>query len=397
MSAEAGAGEREEGRGAAWVPALSAFGIAALQASDAAIYPLLLPLLARETFPGCNPSWMLTAYAVGAAAAPLAWSWISPARYARHGIAIGLLGLGLANLGLAVGLPFGAALLARTLAGAGSGVVSGALLIASLRLGHGALSAQTAGFLAALVAGVPGLAHLVAAHGVVAATAGLAAVSGLLLVLAARTLPRPDGGSGPARGFLGLLHEPAPRRGLAAVLVTAAAVGGVTALLPTLLQDPDRGGLDLAATGRVYLLAGLGPLLGGLATPHILRRTGLVPAARGFSLALAPVLVLLPFAVRSAAAAALLLLLALLLETTRRTALQAHLGQFHGPADQPRFLTLRALASQLGLAVAIPIFDLLLRGGRIATAAGIAALLMILGGLLPVARDQAWTLRQPRQ
>ncbi len=366
------------------LPILLCFLIAALQATDNAIYPLLLRTLRNDLWPDQDPTWLPAAYALGAAIIPVSVSLKAPVWLSKSGTWFGLLGLCVSAAGLALKPDFAVAVLLRALAGGSSGLISASLLVSALEIGAGAVAAMTAGFLAAVVAGVPAGAKLVARFGLESLFIATAATALALAVFSGLTFPRPTQPLGSPRGFGALFSERRLARALISTVAAAAAIGGATTLLPSLLQSPEHAGLSIGQTANLYFLASVGPLLGGLLSPLVLKRRPAAGVAYGGALCLTPILLALPVAADSFVAATLILGGALLIETLRRSGLQTLMGELVTAPDRPRYLTLRALLVQLGLAGGIPLAAQSARhAGIMFTAAAMAVLMTVAAFTVP--------------
>lgn len=347
--------------------------------------PLLLRELGTEVWPGAPVSWLVSAYALGAATIPFAVSLRFP-RLPSAPLALGALAtLGGLALAFALTPPFWLAVVLRALAGGASGVLGYAALGWAARHGSGAVTAQTAGFLLALVLGPAAGALLADRTGVTVPYLAIAAMA-MLLCVAGLARARREGdehaNSEPPHAAHRLLRERPLRRLLLASVLIGGGVAGPVTLFPTALGDPLGAGLDLEGRALVYLLAGIGPLLALPLGRPVLARFGQTEVARAGAVVLGISLALLPLAASSFELAAIGLGGAMLLETLRRSALQAISASLPRASDRARFLALRSLCVQIGIALGVQLSFALYASGDLIIATSVGAILAASSALL---------------
>jgi DHA1 family inner membrane transport protein len=367
------------------------FAIAFVQVTDSQVIPILLARFGAR-WPGSDPAGLVVAYTVGAAILPFlitlrAWRFTG-----RRAVLAGLALLGTADLLFAACEHFALALALRFAAGAASGILAYSTLVVATRgspRDGGAVTAMTTGFLCALVLGIPGGALVAHFFDPEALFVGLALTALALLPLSRRLLPAStprDTDPGPTP-LARLVSDRRLLAGLVSAMIIAAAIAGPVTLFPAYLQSPEGASLDGAQVGLVYLWAGLGPLLALPLSRRIRRRFTPLALATAGNLLVAVPLLLLPTAGQHRATAAALLLLALLTETLRRSALQTHLALLAPAPDRPRYLTLRGLLAQVGIASGVLLASALTQRFGLAVACGASAALAVLAaGLLLLTR-----------
>lgn len=328
------------------------FAGSVLQVTDNQVMPLLVPGLERGVWTGSDGTDLLVAYALGAAAGPLLVTGALP-RLAGRTAAVGaMLVLGAAAAGFAALPGFPAALALRAVSGAASGVLSYALLSVAVATGSAAVHAMTAGFLTALVAGAPGGAILVHHFGVPAFFLGVAGCALVLAAGAAAVFERvPIRDTEPPRGFLRFLERTPQRNGIIVSVAMAMAISGPMAIFPGVLAEG--AALDQQGIGLAYLAAAVGPLLALAAGPVVRRRAGVRSIGVAGALLLAGMIAVLPLAGAAVATAIAVLVLALLVETIRRSAIQEIVASLAADQDRARYLALRGLCVQAGIAAGI--------------------------------------------
>ncbi|HYC77986.1 MAG TPA: MFS transporter, partial [Planctomycetota bacterium] len=345
-------------RGVADGVAIFLFLVSFLQAADSQMVAPLLPELGARLGGAAAADRLVPAYAVGAAILPFAVA-LAYRRAARRlvGPALGVHALA------AAAFAFGGAevaAVARAASGAASGVLSVATLAFAAEADDAAtrarrIAALTAGYMTALVGGVPLGALAAERKSVAAAFVGVAAVGALLgaLAFALRLAPvapaEPKAAPEARTPLLTLIRGRSPAWSLVAVLTMSAALGAPVSRLGVRLYED--AGFSPSERGLVFLWAGVAPLIAMPLGALLLRRLGPAACAALGSAAFAvPILALAqPFALAFAGAAATLFV-AVLLETLRKSGLQALIVSAAPPADRPRFLALRGCVAQAGLA-----------------------------------------------
>ena len=327
---------------------------AALQVADNELIALLAKRMSGTIWPHHEVDQvlrLLVSYPVGAALGALAFAKVFPRVRPVTGCLWGL-GMLLVSQGLMGFLPpLEVALALRALAGAGSGILAFNLLAAAAERGTTQITAMTVGFLLGLVVGPLLATELVTRAGFTPYFLGLAGINGTLwvgfLVLRRRDPGKMQINLEPMR-FRSILKNRTLFRGILCSVAIAAAIGAPMALFPTALQTD--AGISLLTLGRVYLVAGLAPLLAWPFSQSLVRSRGAFFVARAGAIALVPFLTFMSVATSGVVLATGTLFGALLIETARRTALQAHVAALAEESSRSRFLALRNLMVYLGLA-----------------------------------------------
>lgn len=363
-----------------------------VQAADNHLVNPLLPEFERTLGPAAADR-LPQSYALGAAVLPflVALLWRGRARllvapaFALHAAAAFVFYGAEAD---AAGAWRGA--LARAAAGAASGVLSFALLSFAADAADPSARArriafQTAGFTSALVLGVPIGAWLAATFGPRIPFAGVGLFGSLLALIAVRltaggTTDHAALGAAVRTPFRRLFADRRSLYGLAAVFLVGAAVAGpATRLGLRLHADAGAGTVDI---GFVYLAAGLAPIAIMPFAGRLLRRFGPAKLAALGSFAFAgPALLMgLPFAAGLVPAGALFFV-ALACDVLRRTGLQSLMAEAAPEADRARFLAVRGLVAQTGLAIGAEAAVPLHRGTGFFAVCAAGAALSVAGGL----------------
>lgn len=360
-----------------------------LQALDNHLVAPLLPEFER-TLGSAAAGRLPAAYALGAAVLPFLVAALYR-RSARRLVLPALLVHGAAAVAFRAAADDGAGAFAAALARAASGAASGVLSFALLAFAAEAadptararrIAAQTAGFVSALVLGVPLGAWLASSFGARAPFLGVGAadlVAAAVAAVVARGGPGDDAAAAaPRTPWRALLSGRATLAGLAAVLLVGAATAPPAVRLGVRLAK--EGGLGLPDIGLVYLCAGLAPIAVLPFAGKLLRAFGgaRLAAAAGLCFALPAA----GFALPGAAAfwpAAALFFLAVGCDVVRRTGLQSLMAEAAPEPDRARFLAFRGLVAQTGLAAGAAIAEPLhARYGFAAVSA--AAVLLSAGG-----------------
>jgi DHA1 family putative efflux transporter-like MFS transporter len=298
---------------------------------------------------------MLTSYALACGATPLLATLILRTRRVRALTMAALAVLGIAAFCFAATTSFPLRLAARAAAGASSGVLSMTLLLSASQIPDERSRAHqftviNAGYLTALVLGVP-IGAVVAGRfdvrWVYEAIGGLAFVlCGLSLLVrsgvAAAQVGRPA-------SMIGLFRHRAAALILLATGIVGAAMAGPVGFLGSFLSSER--GLGVDAIGAVYMWAGVGPLLAMPIAGRTISKWRPHRIAIAGSLLMAVPIALFPKLATSLATAAAVMLGCVFIETIRRAAMQASLAEAAPPADLPRYLALRGVIVQLGLAI----------------------------------------------
>ena len=281
--------------------------------------------------------------------------------------------------------------IARAMAGAASGVLSFALLsfaadAADPTARSRRIAFQTAGFTSALVLGVPLGAWLAATFGPRVPFAGVGLFGAVLAMIAVHltgggTAATDAGPPAIRTPFRKMLADRRALFGLGAVFLVGAAVAGPASRLGLRLhEDAGAGTIDI---GFVYLAAGLAPIAVMPFAGRLLRLTGAAELAAYGSVAFAaPALLMgLPFAAGLKPAGALFFV-ALVCDVLRRTGLQSLMAEAAPEADRARFLAVRGLVAQTGLAIGAEVAVPLHRGSGFFAVCAMGAALSVAGGLL---------------
>lgn len=338
------------------IPALFFF-TSVLQATDAEVMRFLIPSLKAGVWPASDPTYLVVAYNIGAALGPLLLIVRWPGLPARLTMTMALGVLAMSELAMGALPSFGGAIIVRALAGAASGVLSFSQLAMAVQVGGRSIAGMTAGFLVALVAGAPLAALLASRFGPGPLYLMVGAMLAGITALALWLLPPAVSQSRTAAGFERLLSHPRLRLGILTSVLVGAGIAGPMTLLPSELQRPGGAALTLAETGRLYLVTGLGPLFALMLSGAASRLGSLRARAQRLAWPLVPAVLLLPLAATSAGFAGALITLALLFETLRRTALQGLIGQLPEQDDRTRYLGLRGIIVQVGLAIGTTLAD----------------------------------------
>jgi DHA1 family inner membrane transport protein len=338
------------------------FAISFVQALDNQLVPVLLPEL-RSEMDGAPAGQLLTAYALACGVAPFLATMRGSADRVRTLAVAALALLALAAIGFGSTASFGARLGLRAAAGAASGVLSMTLLLAASRVQDPAARARqftlvNAGYLVALVVGVPLGAKAVVHFDVGAIYLAIGAIAALLGVASLR-MPRDEtAGAGAARhaSIVRLLRHREAGLILLATGVVGAAMAGPVGFLGSFLAS-DRG-MDTDAIGAVYMWAGIGPLLAMPISGRVIARWRPDRIAIAGSLVIAVPIFLFGVLASSLATAASVMLACVFIETIRRAALQGSLAEAAPGPDLPRYLALRGVIVQLGLAAGYALAEL---------------------------------------
>jgi len=330
----------------------------------------LLPLLTTRL--GVTPEaagFLVTAYALGAAALQLALGPVADRRGARPVLLLGGAAFLIGSLGAAFVPPFAAFLGLRFLAGLGAGAVSlGAVLLVSDLYSYeergtpmgwamtGLLVAPTAG---PILAGQ--LAHRFGPAAPFALFTALAAVALPILLVGSRGLRAPDAGPAPGfvRSYAALLHRAPSLGSLLAAALFSGAVMGIAVNLTWWLQS--RFSLSTAQIASVYAAGGFGALLGGPWGGRLGDRAGnrrMVGVTSLLFLLTLAALVPLRHALWANVAAAFA---AYLWESLRRGPFQSLMTGIVERSQVASFVALKNSAAQIGIALAVPLMTGLLR------------------------------------
>ncbi len=335
------------------------FFIAFLQVLDSQLVQILLPVI-RGSSGGASADHLLTAYAIGAATIPFVVAWRVRSAAFPNVVLAAILGLGVAAAAFALAPSLGVRLAARALSGASSGVLSCSLAVLAERSTHRAraMSHQSAGFLAALVLGVPLGPRFEALLGLKTLFVGVAAVAAALFAITLATRrPEPVRDDPPVAGgpsfFTGrALHA------LLATALTGTAIAGPAGLLSSFLSEVRH--IPMTEIGIVFLGAGLAPVVATPLASMLLRTRAADRVAAASSLVFAVPLVLYPEIATTVVLATVGMAVVLFVETIRRSALQLHLTGVVARDNLPRYLAVRGVVAQLGLAlgyaIASPVF-----------------------------------------
>lgn len=357
------------------------FSVSFLQALDNQLIPVLLPLF-RQEMPGAPAGQLLTAYALACGIVPFIATVRGRSDQVKSLAVAALLVMAVGAFAFAATTAFPARLALRAGAGAASGVLSVTLLLGAARIQDEKSRARqftviNAGYLSALVLGVP-LGARVAKHFDSASIyTAIGAVAVVLAFLFARAALNPGREDGPVlrRSLLRLLsHRPAARILIATGIVGAAMAGPVGYLGSFLSAER---GLGIDAIGAVYMWAGVGPLLAMPIAGRIIARWRPHRVAIAGSLIISAPILFFPTLATSLAPAAAVMLVCVLIETVRRAALQGALTERVPPTDLPRYLAYRGVIVQLGLAVGYALAEVEFSGGGFHLVCRIAALLSI--------------------
>jgi DHA1 family putative efflux transporter-like MFS transporter len=331
------------------------FAVSFVQALDNQLVPVLLPVL-RTEMGGAPAGQMLTAYALACGAVPLLATLILRTRRVRALTMTALAVMGVAALVFAATTSFPVRLAARAAAGASSGVLSMTLLLAASQIPEERSRAHqftviNAGYLTALVLGVPIGAVVAGRFDVRSVYDGIGALAFVLcaLALAFRSAGAAQQEQGRPSSMIRLFRHRQPALILLATGLVGAAMAGPVGSLGSFLSAER--GLTVDAIGAVYMWAGVGPLLAMPISGRTIARWRPHRVAIAGSLLMAAPLALFPQLAASLATAAAVMLACVFVETIRRAALQGSLAEAALPADLPRYLALRGVIVQLGLAI----------------------------------------------
>lgn len=333
------------------------FAVSFLQALDNQLIPVLLPVL-RGEMNGAPAGAFLTGYALacGGILIPFLATAIARADRVRLLAIAALAVLGASAFAFSATTGFPVRLVARTVAGAASGVLSMTLLLAASQIEDGRSRAQqftviNAGYLCALVLGVP-LGAVVAKNFDVSSM--YAAIGTLALVLAVffSRMRAPHASAIDSAGMTSVIRLFRHRQAALILLATGivgAAMAGPVGYLGSFLHDERHLALD--AIGAVYMWAGVGPLLAMPISGRLISKWRPHRIAIAGSLIMAAPIAFFPELATSLATAAAVMLVCVFIETIRRAALQGSLAEASPPAALPRYLALRGVVVQLGLAI----------------------------------------------
>jgi predicted MFS family arabinose efflux permease len=365
------------------------FTIAFVQALDNQLVPVLLPVL-RTEMGGAPVGTFLTAYALICGAMPFLATILGKAERVRS-LSVGALGiLAVAAFAFAAIPDFPARIVCRAAAGGASGILSMTLLLAAARIEDARERAHqftiiNAGYLTALVLGVPLGAYFAKRSEVSAIYLAIGAFALLLAGLTAvgvRLAPRRAEPLRPT-SLLRLFHNTQAALVLLATGIVGVAMAGPVGYLGSFLAKSR--GFEVDAIGAVYLWAGVGPLLAmPVAGRTITRWTPHRVAIAGSVIIAAPI-VLFPYLATSLATAAAVMLVCVFIETIRRAALQGSLAEVAAIEDLPRYLAIRGVIVQLGLAIGYALAEVQFANGGYAVVCRIAAVLSLIAAAVLIA------------
>ncbi len=266
---------------------------------------------------------------------------------------LGVFALGSLASAFSPGLPW--LIGARLVCGAGSGVVSLAITgyvsvaVAYERRGRAMGIVQT-GYLVALLAGVPAGALVAERFGVRSLFMGLAVAAGLFLLGLSRLESHPGADrSASHRDLLPLLKQSAARLGLVLALFTALGVTAAITYLGAWLVATF--GLRTFEVGKVFLAAGIAPLVAGPLAGYLSDRIGKRRLAAVAGLGLAASFVALPLLESSLPAVMGVFFAAVFCESARRGPLQAFYTGLVPLERVGAFTSLKNASAQVGSAV----------------------------------------------
>jgi predicted MFS family arabinose efflux permease len=368
------------------------FSVSFLQALDNQLIPVLKPALRAEM--GAAAGALLPAYALACGTIPFLAAVRGRDRV--RALAFGaLVVLGCAALAFALVSSAPARLALRAAAGGASGILSMTLLLGAARIEDAAGRAReftviTAGQLAGVAIGVP------LATRFEPQTSNLAIGSCILLLgtlFGAFPKDRPvEAGNAPRLSFRELLRNRAPAMILLATGLAGAVLGGPVGSLGSFLADERHLARD--TIGAVYMWAGIGPLLAMPVSGWIARRSPRRVAIEGSLLSALPI-GLFPLLAVSWPAAAGVMLACCFVETLRRAALQGALAEAAGAADLQRYLAIRGVILQVGLAAGYAMGEVLLDLRGFGLVCGVSALLSVVAAVVLVRARPASLPAQP--
>jgi predicted MFS family arabinose efflux permease len=340
--------------------AVAALWLFTVMADQSSLSPLL-PLLTTRL--GVDPEaagFLVTAYALGAAALQLALGPVADRRGARPVLLLGGAAFLTGSLGAAFMPPYAAFLGLRFLAGLGAGAVSlGAVLLVSDLYPYGERATPMGWAMTGLLV-APTVGPILA--GQLALFAALAAVALPILLAGSRGLGAPADLGPPAgfvRSYAALLHRAPPLGSLLASALFSGAVMGIAVNLTWWLQS--RFALSTAQIASVYAAGGLGALLGGPWGGRLGDRAGnrrMVGVTSLLFLLTLAALVPLRHALWANVTAAFA---AYLWESLRRGPFQSLMTGIVERSQVASFVALKNSAAQLGIALSVPLMTGLLR------------------------------------
>lgn len=355
------------------------FAVSFLQALDNQLIPVLLDVLEKEMGKS-DAGHLLTAYALACGLIPFLATAGSKARNIKPMALAALVTMAGAAFVFGAVSSFPIRIAMRAAAGAASGILSITLLLAAARTEDARARARrftviNAGYLCALVLGVPLGAVLVKHFQVSTVYWGIGGLALLLCALFTRTAAVQPAASeaDPRRSIIRLFHHRQAALILLATGMVGAAMAGPVGFLGKFLASARGMGID--AIGAVYMWAGVGPLLAMPIASRTIARFGPDRVAIAGSLVIGVPIFAFPELATSLMPAALVMLACVFVETIRRAALQASLSAAAPPPDLPRYLALRGVIVQVGLAIGYALANAQMRSFGFGVVCGVAAIL----------------------